>query len=159
MKKLLFFLAFICYAVASNAQASGSTITFLPNETIKTVTVAATDTIGGTVSKYWDFAINKPKLQFFSFAVGLDTTRIHNRVEGNRVNVQVYGALNSSGAWRQIGSNIFYNVNAGTNADTVMLVGDVATGVLYKYLRIKFTGIVAAKCTTVSALSLKVADK
>jgi len=159
MKKLLALSLFLFLASQMFGQASGSTITFLPNETLKNVTVAGNDTVAGVGTKYWDFAINKPKLQYFIFALELDTTLLHNRVQGNRVLVQTFGALSQSGTWRQIGSNIFYNVNAGTNGDTTMLVGDVSTGVLYKYLRIKFTGIVANKCVTIASLGLKVADK
>jgi hypothetical protein len=159
MKKLLILSLLLAFASQMFGQASGSTITFLPNESWKSVTIAATDTVSGTTSKYWDFALNKSHLQYFAFAVALDTTKRVSRVEGNRVLCQVYGAVKNTGVWRQIGSNIFYNVNAGTNADTTMLIADVSTGVLYRYLRIKFTGIVAAKCVTVSGLSLRIADK
>jgi len=159
MKKLITLLVLVCLTSQMFGQASGSTTTFLPNQSYKSITIAAGDTVAGTGSKYWDFAVNRTKLYYFAFAVGLDTTRIHNRVEGNRVLVQVYGSIVNTGTWRQIGSNIFYNVNAGTNADSTLCVADVATGVLYRYLRIKFTGIVAAKCATVSGLTLRIADK
>lgn len=159
MKKLIVILSLLLFAVTMNAQVSGSTVTMAANSTYAVITPTATDTVSGTVSKYWDIALNKSKLQYFGFAVSIDSTKRPSRIHGNRVLVQVYGAVQQTGTWRQIGTNIFYGVNAGTSGDTTMLVADLTTGILYRYLRIKFTGVVANHCATVSKLSLRVADK
>jgi hypothetical protein len=159
MKKLFALLVLVCFASQMFGQASGSTVTFLPNQNYKVVTIAAGDTVSGVGVKYWDFAVNRTKLYYFAFATELDTTLIHARTAGNRVLCQVYGAIDASGAYRQIGSNIFYNINAGTNADSTLLLSDVSTGVLYRFLRVKFTGVVASKCATVKSLALRIADK
>lgn len=158
MKKILIFLALICFVVKVSGQASGSTITFLPNETIKTVTPLATDTVSGVLVKYWKFALNKPKLQYFSFATEFDTTLRSSRVGGNRVKLKIYGSLDNS-VWVQVGSTIYYNANAGTNADSAFAVSDVSTGILWKYLKFEATGVTANKCTTIPKITLKVADK
>ena len=158
MKKMIMFLALICFAVNLMGQASGSTITFLPNQTIKTVTTTASDTVNGTATKYWIFALNKPKLQYYSYLIELDTFLTPARIHGNRVQIKSYGSLDGN-TWVQFNTTGFYNINAGTNGDSTFAYSDVATGNLWKYYKLEFLGIVATHTTKVAKISLKVADK
>jgi hypothetical protein len=164
MKRIIFIFALLLVAVSLSAQrvvttaASGSTITLGPVENSVKVTPTAADTVGGTATKYWVFAIDKPSLQLWSIVTNIDTIKKSNRVEGNRVRMRILGSLDNS-TYVQIGSSIFYNVNAGTNADSTFAVSDVSTGVLWKYLKVEYTGVVAAKCSKPTTLILKVAEK
>jgi hypothetical protein len=164
MKKLIAIIGIILLFVAvGNAQrvvaaASGTTTSLGVNESIIKITTTASDTVGGTAVKYWLIQVNKPKLQLYSFVINIDTIRTTTRGEGNRLKVQIYGSLDGS-TFTQVGSTIWYNVNAGTNADSTFAVSDVATGVLWKYFKVQYTGVVAAKCSKPTLMILKVADK
>jgi hypothetical protein len=163
MKKLFILSFFLLIAGSLFAQrtvsaASGSTTSLASTESSVVVTTTASDTIGGTATKYWLFNINKPKLQFYSFVINIDTILTTSRVVANRTRVQFFGSLNGT-TFVQIGSNIFHNVNAGTGTDSTFAVSDVATGVLWKYIKVNFTGIVANKASKPTTIQLKVADK
>ena len=125
-------------------------------------TPLAGDTIHGSdpasTSHYVTFATNRNKLYYFSFICKLDTIKTHNRVLSNHVWVQVLGSLtNPTGndGWVAIGSPVKF----GASVDSTFSYSDVATGVLWRYLKIRFSGITAAKCSKLSSLTLKIADK
>ena len=158
MKKLIFLLPLLFLAASVFGQASGTTKVFLPNEQVKTVTTTAGDTVGGTAVKYWIFALNKPSLQLWSYVIDIDTIKTRTRGAGNRVAIKNYGSLDGT-TWVQVGSTIFYNRNAGTLADSTFAVSDVSTGVIWKYLKLEFTGIVANKCSKPTLITLRVAEK
>jgi WD40 repeat protein len=165
MKKILILFAFLLGSVGLFAQASGTLTTFLSNETTKIVTPLATDTVSGTNVKYWTFAINKPYLSYFAFVTEIDSTLRPARIHGNRVAIKTYGScgdangLVTNAVWVQIGSTIFKGVNAGTSGDSTLCISDVSTGVLYKFLKLEFTGVVADHCATIPKITLKVAAK
>jgi len=162
MKKIIALISvMLLFAVSATAQF-GSTKTMLPAQTSIVYTPVAGDTIHGSdaasTTHFVTFAINKPKLQYFSFIVKLDSTKTSNRVLANHVWVQVLGSLtNPTGndGWVAIGSPVKY----GATVDSTFSYSDVSTGVLWKYLKIRFSGITADKCSTLSKLELKVADK
>lgn len=163
MKKLFILISLLFIAMCIEAQvavvkASGSTIAFLPNQRSVAVTTTAGDTVGGINVKYWIFNVSKAKLQFWSYVVNIDTIRRKTRVAGNRVAVKNYGSINGT-TWVPIGSTIFYNKNAGTNNDSTFAFSDVATGVLWNYLKLEFTGVVANKASKPTVIQLKVSDK
>lgn len=164
MKKILALITImLLIAVSASAQrtvsaASGSTTTFLPQENYVKVNTTAADTVGGTNVKYWIFNLSKSKPQFYSYVMKLDTIRVHSRGAGNRLQVKHYGSLDGS-TWVQIGSTFFYNRNAGTLGDSTFAVTDISTGVLWKYLKLEFTGVVANKCSKPQSFTLKIVDK
>lgn len=162
MKKIIALISVILLFAVSMSAQFGTTKTLLPNQTSIAVTPVAGDTIHGSdaasTTHYYTFAINKPKLQYFSFIVKLDSTKTHNRVLANHVWVQVLGSLtNPTGndGWVAIGSPVKY----GASIDSTFSYSDVSTGVLWKYLKIRFSGITDDKCSTLSKLELKVGEK
>lgn len=138
--------------VTMQAQRSASTTTFLPNETIKTLTLTAADSVTQGGTSYWKFAINKPKLQYFAFVVEVDTMGSVN----NHIYVDVKGSLDGS-TWVATGAT---QVKYGATVDSTFSLVDVSTGVLWKYLKLQFVSQDAnVKGSLVKAVTLKVADK
>src|SRR5574343_248886 len=164
MKKLIAIIGIMLLFVAAvNAQrtvsaASGTTTALLATESMIKINTTASDTVGGTAVKYWIFNVNKAKLQLYSFVIDIDTIRTHTRSAGNRVAIKLYGSMDAS-TFVQVGSTIFYNRNAGTLADSTFALSDVSTGVLWKYLKLEYTGVVANRCSKPTLMILKVADK
>ena len=156
MKKLSLIIAGLLIVISMQAQFR--TLQSLdPTQWYKTVAPVAGDTIHGSdaasTTHYYTFFLNKTKLQYFSFLVELDTVKTHHRVLSNHVWVQVLGSLDNA-TWVDIGSPVKF----GASADSTFSYSDVATGVLWRYLQIRFSGITASKCTLLKKLSLKVAD-
>lgn len=164
MKKLIAIIGIMLVCiVAVQAQrtvsaASGTTTSLAVGESLLKITTTAADTVGGTATKYWIINVNKPKLQLYTFVTNIDTIRTHTRGSGNRVRFRVYGSIDGS-TWLQVGSTIWYNRNAGTLADSTFAVSDVSTGVLWKYFKFEYLGVVASRCSKPTLLMLKVADK
>lgn len=157
MKKIITLIAFLLIAVGLNAQF-GTLQTLTSTGYYKVVTPVAGDTIHGSdpasTTHYYNFFLNKEGVNYFTFAVKLDSTKTHNRVLANHVWVQARGSIDGS-TWVDIGSPVKY----GASVDSTFSISDVSTGVLWRYLQIRFSGITANKCTTLSKLSLKVGKK
>ena len=103
-------------------------------------------------TKYWVFAINKPKAQYFAVAVAVDTI-VH---ACNHTWVDVLGSLDGT-KYVSTGAT---QVKYGGTADSTFQLVDVSTGVLWKYLKVQFVNkdynAVGARVT---GLSIKVGDK
>jgi hypothetical protein len=163
MKKIALITALLFFAVglALNAQMA-STKSFTAGQTFYNYTPLAGDTIHGSdaasTTHFITFNVNRSKLYYFTIACELDTVKTHNRVLSNHVWVQVLGSMtNPTGnqGWVAIGSPVKF----GASVDSTFSYSDVATGVLWKYLKVRFSGITAAKCSKLTILALKVADK
>ena len=156
MKKLSLIIVGLLIVISMQAQF-GTLQSLGSTEVYKIVTPVAGDTIHGSdaASKthYYTFFLNKTKLQYFSFLVELDTVKTHHRVLANHVWVQVSGSLDNA-TWVDIGSPVKF----GASADSTFSYSDVATGNLWRYLRIRFSGVTANKCTLLKKTALKVAD-
>jgi len=164
MKKLFVLFIGLVLSVALMAQTSGTTYT-LPsgvtsymafNYATHTAT-CLTDSINGTASKYWVFAINKSSLYYYTLVCTYDTVKIHNRVLGNHVTVVVSGSIDGT-YYTMIDSAQFHptlaNISSQTPAKSIM--GDVATGVLWRYIKVTATGLDANKCSVINKLMIKV---
>lgn len=151
MKKLVLVFALLAFVLSANAQRSGSTTTFLPNETYKNLTMTTADTVETT--SYWKFALNKPKTQYFSFAVGVDTATYS---QAGHIWFTVWGSVDGS-TWVNTGVT---TVKFGASVDSTFSMSDVSTGVLWKYLKLQAVNInQAVRSHRISAISIKVGDK
>jgi hypothetical protein len=157
MKKLFILSLLVVFTLSVMGQAKNSTTTLLPNVTTKVISgLAATDTVSCSNTIYWIFAINKPKLQYYAFAIKMNpsgtTTKAHAYLD-------ILGSLDGTN-WVATGTT---QVKYGGGADSLFQMVDVSTGVLWKYLKLqiagKATGGVTTKGSKVDAISLKVADK
>jgi len=152
MKKIFILSFLLAFSTVLMAQRSGSTTTLLPNETTKVLTMTAADSLPQATTKYWVFAINKPKAQYFAVAVAVDTI-VH---ACNHTWVDVLGSLDGT-KYVSTGAT---QVKYGGTADSTFQLVDVSTGVLWKYLKVQFVNkdynAVGARVT---GLSIKVGDK
>ena len=172
MKKLFVMIIGLLLIVGLQAQTSGTTYTLPSNvtwytafnntHTTKYTATQLKDSIGGTASVYWDFAIQKPRLYYYQFMIEYDTVLIIGRSVGNHVTVSLQGSIDGS-HFVQIDSVLFHPTTmwlppAQLLAPTLgaSTLKDVTTGALWRYLRIKATGGDANKCSIISKLAVKV---
>lgn len=152
MKKIFILSFLLAFSTVLMAQRSGSTTTLLPNETTKVLTMTAADSLPQATTKYWVFAINKPKAQYFAVAVAVDTI-VH---ACNHTWVDVLGSLDGTNYVSTGATQVKY----GGTADSTFQLYDVTTGVMWKYLKVQFVNkdynAVGARVT---GLSIKVGDK
>ena len=152
MKKIFILSFLLAFSTVLMAQRSGSTTTLLPNETTKVLTMLPVDSLPQATTKYWVFAINKPKAQYFAVSVAIDTI-IH---AGNHTWVDVLGSLDGTNYVSTGATQVKY----GGTADSTFQLYDVTTGVMWKYLKVQFVNkdynAVGAR---VKGLSIKVGDK
>ena len=152
MKKIFILSFLLAFSTVLMAQRSGSTTTMLPNETTKVLTMTAADSLPQATTKYWVFAINKPKAQYFAVAVAVDTVT-H---ACNHTWVDVLGSLDGTNYVSTGATQVKY----GGTADSTFQLYDVTTGVMWKYLKVQFVNkdynAVGAR---VKGLSIKVGDK
>jgi len=174
MKKFLMIIMGLLLAVAIQAQTSGTVYTLGTNVTYysafqKTHTgdwAAADlkDSIGGTATKYWDFAINKSKLYFYQILFEYDTVLTSNRTTGNTLYAYARGSIDGT-HWVTIDSTTLKPTAAYlppaqlVTATKQAALADVATGVLWKYIRFTVTGATANECAIISKLAIKIGEK
>lgn len=174
MKKLLLIFAALSLIIGLQAQTSGTTYTLSPNVTYynafqRTHTgdwaaAELVDSIGGTASKYWQFNIGKSTMYMYQFLIEYDTVLTHNRTVGNTVYAYAQGSIDGT-HWVTIDSTTFkptasYLPPAQLVSPTKQAaLADVTTGVLWRYLRVYFTGATANECAIISKLALKVGLK
>jgi hypothetical protein len=153
MKKLILFAFLLALSAGLMAQRSGSTTTLLPQQTYKVLTMTAADTVHVGTTPYWIFATSKNKLQYFSFAVELDTTGATD----NHIYVDVKGSIDGT-TW--VASNAT-QVKYGASVDTTFSLNDVSTGCIWRYLKLQFAAQGATVCSgsLVKAISVRVVEK
>jgi hypothetical protein len=175
MKKFFaLIIGLLCITMLS-AQTSGTTYTLSPSVTsyaafsnTHTGDWAAAmlkDSIGGTATKYWDFAINKSQLYYYQFFVEYDTVLTVGRTVGNHVTVSLQGSIDGTN-FVTIDTTLFHPTtqwlpaNQSVTAAAALLgvynLRDVTTGILYKKLRITCTGGDANTCSVISKLAIKI---
>lgn len=177
MKKILCLFFGLLLIAGLQAQTSGTTYTLPAGQTYynafsltHTGDWAAADlkdSIGGTATKYWIFAIKKPQLYYYQFNIQVDTVLTVARAVGNTVVIWLDGSIDGTNYFT-VDSVIFKpttywiidNATAAANLITpIANLRDVTTGVLWRYFKIRAVGADAAKCSLVSKLSLKVGLK
>jgi hypothetical protein len=152
MKKLFILMVFLAFTLNVIGQHTTSTITFLPNETYKTVTLTAADSIHRGGTSYWRFALNKPKTQYFAFAVELDTIG----AVGAHVWVDVLGSIDGT-TYVTTGAT---QVKYGATVDSTFSLVDVSTGVLWRYLKLQLVSKTQTYYgSLIKAISVKIGDK
>jgi len=159
MKKLIVIFALLLFAVGLNAQ-SGTITTFPTGSTFAKYTPVATDTVNGTAVKYWTFLVNKPNLYYYTVTAEFDQYKIATRSIGNHVILKMEGSIDGT-AWVNIDTTLFHPAATGNFAEGKVLVpaSDVATGVLWKYLKFTATGLDANKCAKLISLAIKVGNR
>ena len=159
MKKIIALISVILlFAVSINAQRSGSTTTLLPQQTYKVLTMLPVDSVQSLATAYWVFALNKPKTQYYAVAIQMDcvgTTTLKGHTW-----INTYGSIDGT-TWVNTG---FSTIKYGGTADSTMVIYDVSTGILWKYLKVAFVGKKANGGVTtfgnaVRELAIKVGDK
>lgn len=109
------------------------------------------DTVYST--SYWDFALNKTKTQYWSFAVKVDTATLTDPCH-------IWFTV-----WGSVDGTVFTNTGAttvkfGGSVDSTFAMSDVSTGVLWRYLRLQAVSInTYLRSHRVAAISLKTGDK
>jgi hypothetical protein len=153
MKKIITFIALLTFVLTLSAQRSGSTTVLQSQEIQKVLTMTAADTITQHGTVYWVFNINKPALQLFAFSVSVDTITNANT---NHVYFDVLGSLDGVNYIATTATQVKY----GGSADSTFYLGDVATGVLWKYLKVQgVSQSLHVRGCRVSSVSMKVVSK
>ena len=169
MKKFLCLFVGLIFAIATMAQTTGTTYTFGPNETSKTAfsythtgdwdATSLKDSIGGTSTLTWYFAINKSNLYYFQTVVGYDTVLTVARAAGNHATVYLYGSIDKV-YWTTLDSLQFHPtsgyVPGGIYATKAVQMADVATGVLWRFFKVTATGVDANTCSLITSLMVKI---
>ena len=151
MKKLITLLFLVAFTLSVSAQRSGSTTALAQTAYYKTLTMTAADSVDGT--SYWIFALNKPGVQYFSFAVRADTA---TKSEACHTGFTVWGSIDGT-AWTNTGIT---EVKFAGTVDSTFSMSDVSTGVLWRYLKLQaVTKHTMRRSNRVGAISLKTGDK
>lgn len=113
--------------------------------------MTAADTVETT--SYWDFALNKTKTQYWSFAIRADTATL---TTAGHIWFTVWGSVDGT---------VFTNTGAttvkfGGSVDSTFAMSDVSTGVLWRYLRLQAVNVnPERRAHRIGAISIKVGDK
>lgn len=151
MKRILLISALLLFAVGLNAQRSGSTNVLSSTQYYKTLTMTTADTVHTT--SYWVFTLNKMPVQYFSFAVGVDTATL---TTAGHIYFTVWGSVDGA-TYVNTGAT---TVKVGGTVDTTFALSDVSTGVLWRYLKLQAVNQnTDRRAHRVSAISLKIGEK
>ena len=157
MKKL-FLLSFLFALSVSIMAQSGTTVAF-GNATYASYTPVASDTIGGTATKYWTFFVNKPELYFYCSTVRINQRTTVGRNIGNHVTLTLMGSIDGTN-FITIDTCLVHPTTGNQGSDKVLnWTYDVSTGVLWRYLKVQAVGGDANKGATLASLALKVGLK
>jgi hypothetical protein len=158
MKKLIVLFFLLSLSVGMMAQRAGTTTTLPWNVNTKTLTLLPVDSVTQHATVYWTFLIDRPKLQYFTFAVAIDTVGALN----GKAAFDIQGSLDGTNWIATAATQVRPGATAtGLAVDTAFVLSDVSTGVLWKYLRLKIvnSGTLHVRGFRVSGLAVKVADK
>lgn len=155
MKKLIVLLILAAFTLSASAQlVLGQTAKGVPwNTGYYACTLNTGDTIGYATTTYAKFDVNRNKLYYFALAFKMSPTG----VGVPHVWITIQGS-NDGTNYVETGIT---TVKYGGGTDSLFQMVDVSTGILWRYLRIKFAGVAqtANKGELLKALSIKVADK
>jgi hypothetical protein len=151
MKKLITLLFLVALTLSVSAQRSGSTTAFAQAEYYKNLTMIAADTVEST--SYWIFALNKPKVQYFSFAVKCDTATL---TSPSHIWFDVKGSVDGV-TWVNTTAT---TVKFGGSVDSTFSLSDVSTGVLWRYLKLQAVNVnPERRAHRVANIGVKIGDK
>jgi hypothetical protein len=159
MKKLIILSFLLAFSVSMMAQRSGSATAMVAGATTKVLTMLPVDSVTQHATAYWTFIIDKPYLSYFAVAVSIDTI---GAVPCGKTTWDVQGSMDNTNWIATTATQVRPGgTTAGLVVDTTFYMGDVATGVLWKYLKVKCvsSSSLHIKGIRVSGLSLKVGAK
>jgi hypothetical protein len=167
MKKLIFLFAMLIVAISASGQ-SATTKIIPANGTYSVYTPVASDTICGTATKYWNFFADKGFLYFYVSTVRFDPRLVNptgtgtGRTVGNHVTLTLQGSIDGT-SYVNIDTCLVHPTTTVTtlqnNGKVLNWTSDVATGVLWRYLRVSATGGDANKTATLTSLAIKLGKK
>jgi hypothetical protein len=159
MKKIFLFLGFLLFAVAMNAQ-SGATTKMLATKNTVNYSPVASDTVGGTATKYWVFQIDRPEINYYISTVRFNQKLTGGRTVGNHVTLTLSGSIDGVGYitidTALVHPSATHNQGEGK---TLNWTYDFTTGTLYNYLKVTAVGGDANKGSTLTELGIKIGKK
>jgi hypothetical protein len=166
MKKLIILSFLIALSGIIMAQ-SGTTVT-MGNVTNAKYTPVASDTIGGTATKYWIFLVNKPNLYYYVSTVKLTQLLVNplgtgtGRTTANHVTLTLSGSIDGT-YYVDLDTCLVHPTVTPTTLQnmyrTLNWTSDVSTGVLWKYLKVTAVGGDATRGATLTSLALKIGNR
>jgi hypothetical protein len=157
MKKLIVLLFLVAFSLSAMAQRSGTT-TAIGEGTTKVLSMIAADTITQHATAYWTFLVNKPYASYFAVSVAVDTIGTYS----TRTVWDVLGSMDNVNFVATTATQVRLGTTAGGIAvDTTFVLYDVATGTLWKYLKVRAVASASLhiKGAKVSGLAIKVVNK
>lgn len=172
MKNFFALIIGLFVVFALSAQTSGTTYTlptgvtsytaFNKTHTGKWAAADVKDSVGGAVTKYWVFNINKSQLYYYQISLEFDTLLASGRSVGNHITVTTYGSIDGS-YYTTIDSVLFHPTTMWLPAAQLVssspagnTLRDVTTGVLWKYIKVAAVGTDASTCSLITKLAIKV---
>ena len=160
MKKLITLLFLVAFTLSVSAQRSSTTVAnVIPQgASTKALTLIAVDSVSNTSTGTWIFDVNKTKTQYFAVSVklaplGVTALKAH-------AYVNVLGSIDKVTWVATTATQVKY----GGGADSSMVLYDISTGVMWRYLKVTIDGKPGAGGATtfgtaVKAIAIKVGDK
>jgi hypothetical protein len=156
MKKLIVLLFLASFALSVNAQlVLGQTAKGVPWPSgYYNCTLNAVDTVGYATTTYAKFDLGLAhKLCFWAISFKMTPTGVGTP----HVWITVQGSMDNTNFVETGATTVKY----GGGTDSTFVMSDVSTGILWRYLRVKFAGVAgtANKGEKVTALAIKVSQK
>jgi hypothetical protein len=161
MKKILILSFLLALSVGLMAQ-SGTTTVFGSTSTSASYTGIAADTLNGTsaATKYWTFDVRKPNLYYYVVTARFDAVTTTTRAAGSHIILTMAGSVDNTN-WVTLDTTLFHPAATGNYrmGTTLVPASDVATGVLWRYL--KFTAVAsdANKAALLKFISIKIGNR
>jgi hypothetical protein len=126
MKKLILFLALIASVALVNAQDFSASKYFM-------YTGTASDTVNGSSdAEYITWIVNRPDLYFYQVEAEID------EISGSATAYVILQASNDNSHWNEIDTlGLFTTGVEAMTADGTVYIGDLSTGVAWRYMRTK----------------------
>jgi hypothetical protein len=161
MKKFIFLvIALLSLAVFTQAQ-SGTTVVMATNGTQAAYTPVAADTLNGTsaATKYWQFLINKPNLYYYVVTCQFNAKTTVARAAGTHLILTMSGSVDGTN-FVTIDTTLFHPGTGNYSMGAVRVpASDVATGILWKYVRFTAVASDANKAATLVSLGIKIGNR
>lgn len=156
MKKL-FILSMLCVFTLSVTAQRASTTTSVGITGLKNLVMLPVDTISQAGTAYWVLDVNRQKAYYYAFGISLKLVAAPG---GNRCSTTVWGSMDNTN-WVSSGiTQVNYLPSAGGTGDTTLVMANVTTPQLWRYLKLRFVLLDNnVKGTTVYAIGFKAVDK
>lgn len=156
MKKLIILSFLLTLSVGLMAQRASSTTAVPLGTTIKNLTMLPVDTITQGATAYWTFDVGLRKEYLYAFQIAIDTVTSST----NRLAVTVWGSLDNVNFVSSGITQVNCFPTAGGGADTTLVMANVTTPQLWRYLKVRFISVDAnVKGARIKSLGIKVAEQ